>query len=170
MGDLSLYQLNTNSIYHFNEQDCQAADGKRTISPQSRYHENRFRPSRSCSTVGSLRQNTCKWAKSCWIVFEFRNTDPSHHPVCVQELLSIVVVMQSEKIFLYRKCQANSDVIWKNPPQWIGIFVETLFEGTFRNWAAVHIGKNCLCLSFGILSPCSFARVRQMDFQVSVGE
>ena len=63
-------------VQHFNEQDCQAcqtADGKRTISPQSRYHENRFRPSRSCSTLGSLRQNACKWAKSCWLVFKFKN-------------------------------------------------------------------------------------------------
>ena len=29
----------------------------------------------------------------------------------VQELLPIVMVMQSEKVFLYRKCQANNDVI-----------------------------------------------------------
>ena len=45
--------------------------------------------------------------------------------------------MQSEKIFLYRKCQVDNNVIWKNHPQWVGMFVETLFQGTFWNWAAV---------------------------------
>lgn len=110
---------------------------KRTISPQSRYHENRFRPSRSCSTLGSLRQNAYKWARSCWIVLKFKNTNPSHHPVCVQELLPIVMVMQSEKVLLYRKCQVDCSVIWKNPPQWVGLFVETSLENTFWNWTAV---------------------------------
>ena len=120
----------------------------KSVKPQT--HKQAFLPKSHYTRTGFDHQGLVQpWALEAkclpkskgvliaWIVFEFKNTDPSHLPVCVQKLLPIIAIMQSKQVFLYTECQVNLSVWRKNLPQWIGMFVETLFEGSNGNGAAV---------------------------------
>ena len=120
----------------------------KSVKPQT--HKQAFLPKSHYTRTGFDHQGLVQpWALEAkclpkskgvliaWIVFEFKNTDPSHLPVCVQKLLPIIAIMQSKQVFLYTECQVNLSVWRKNLPQWIGMFVETLFEGSNGNGTAV---------------------------------
>ena len=126
---------------------CTISMGK-SVKPQT--HKQAFLPKSHYTRTGFDHQGLVQpWALEAkclpkskgvliaWIVFEFKNTDPSHLPVCVQKLLPIIAIMQSKQVFLYTECQVNLSVWRKNLPQWIGMFVETLFEGSNGNGTAV---------------------------------